>query len=211
MENENNTPTPEELQVEQESLAEVADDKLRSSIVDFLGLEDNDTNATIIERAIEREKMHRQKLSGAVGAKIKWRTEAQKVLGQLKGGNKSKADSFDPEAIRKQTEETVRAQFDEEYLEESDFSDNLKAEMRKVAKLKGTTVRAATKDSYVQFLMEKEKAEKRALEVGKNGSGTKKGVKDGGAEFPEEFNDPTYMATSDGQKAYDEWAKNKKT
>jgi len=208
MENENHTPSPEELQVEQESLAEVADDKLRQSVIDSLGLEDNDTYATVIEKAIEREKAHRQKLSAAISAKINWRTKAQSGLNQTKSQDKSKTESFDPDSIRKQTEETVKAQFDEEYLEESDFSDKLKAEMRKVAKINGTTVRAATKDSYIQFLIEKETAEKRALEAGNSGSGAKKGTKTDGA-MPDEFNDPSYMATPEGQKAYDAWSKAK--
>jgi hypothetical protein len=210
MENENNTPTPEELQVEQESLAEVADDKLRSSVVSSLGLEDNEDNAALIEKVLEREKQHRQKLSGAISSKIKYRT-----LAQQSGLNKDKAPvqsktNLDAESIRKQTEETVRAQFDEEYLEESDFSDNLKAEMRKVAKINGTTVRATTKDPYIKFLMEQASAEKRALEAANNGNGARKGTNNGGQGMPEEFSDAAYMATPEGQKAYDTWSKSNK-
>jgi hypothetical protein len=216
MDNEQNTPdtgtpTPEELQVEQESLAEVKDDDLRTSVVDSLGLEDNEDNAGVIEKALEREKDYRKKLSGAIGAKIKYREQLNQYTQQSSepAENKSKTE-LDADAIRKQTEDTVRAQFDEEYLEDSNFSDTLKAEMRKVAKLNDTSVRATTKDSYIQHLMEKEEQEKRTQEAAQNGGGERKGTQGEGEGMPDRFNDPTYMMTEEGQKDYDDWAASKK-
>jgi len=214
MDTENNNsgvenPTPEELQVEQESLAEVQDSDLRTSVVDSLGLEDNEDNAGVIEKAVEREKDYRQKLSGAIGAKIKWREQAQKFnqsSEQKQTEQKSKTE-LDADAIRKQTEETVRSQFDEEYLEDSEYSDDLKAEMRKIAKINGTSVRATTKDSYIQHLMEKEAAEKRTQEAANNGGGEQKGTKGEGASIPDRFTSE-YMATEEGRKDYDDWVAN---
>ena len=209
MENQNNTPSPEELQVEQESLAEVQDADLRSSVLDSLGLEANDNNEDLVNKLVEREKSSRQKLSSAIGAKIKYRTELEKFnqKTEQKKPEQSKTE-FDADSIRKQTEQTVKAQFDEEYLEESEYSDELKAELRKVAKLNETTVRAATKDSYIQHLIEKETDGKRISEAAKNGGGSAKSSKGNSGEMPDQFTDAAYMATPEGQKAYDEWAKN---
>lgn len=207
---ENNVPTPDELQEEQESLAEVKDDDLRSSVVDSLGLEDNDDNQDLIEKVIEREKSHRQKLSGAIGSKIKWREKAQSSPEPGQKKEDPKGDNLDADSLRKQTEETVRAQFDEEYLEDTDYSDNLKAEMRKVAKLNETSVRAATKDPYIQHLIENETKESRAAEAANNGNGEKKGAQDGSEGMPSKFNDPTYMSTEEGQKEFDEWLASQK-
>jgi hypothetical protein len=209
MENQNNTPSPEELQVEQESLAEVQDADLRSSVLDSLGLEADDNNEDLVNKLVEREKSSRQKLSSAIGAKIKYRTELEKFnqKPEQKEPEQSKTE-FDADSIRKQTEQTVKAQFDEEYLEESEYSDELKAELRKVAKLNETTVRAATKDSYIQYLIEKETDGKRISEAAKNGGGSAKSSKGNSGEMPDQFTDSAYMATPEGQKAYDEWAKN---
>jgi len=209
MEQQNNTPSPEELQVEQESLAEVQDADLRSSVLDSLGLEADDNNEDLVNKLVEREKSSRQKLSSAIGAKIKYRTELEKFnqKPEQKKPEQSKTE-FDADSIRKQTEQTVKAQFDEEYLEESEYSDELKAELRKVAKLNETTVRAATKDSYIQYLIEKETEGKRISEAAKNGGGSAKSSKGNSGEMPDQFTDAAYMATPEGQKAYDEWAKN---
>jgi len=209
MEQQNNTPSPEELQVEQESLAEVQDADLRSSVLDSLGLEADDNNEDLVNKLVEREKSSRQKLSSAIGAKIKYRTELEKFnqKPEQKKPEQSKTE-FDADSIRKQTEQTVKAQFDEEYLEESEYSDELKAELRKVAKLNETTVRAATKDSYIQYLIEKETDGKRISEAAKNGGGSAKSSKGNSGEMPDQFTDAAYMATPEGQKAYDEWAEN---
>lgn len=208
METENTTPTPEELQVEQESLADIKDNDLRSSVIDYLGLEDNADNAAMIDKLVERERQSRQKLSSAIGAKIKYREQAQSFLTKGTDTNKTKVE-LDADAIRRQTEETVKAQFDEEYLEESDFSDNLKAELRKVAKINGTTVRGAVKDSYIQHLIEKESTERKIAEAAKNGGGGQKGTDTPGV-MPDRFNDPSYMASPAGQKDYDDWYSSKK-
>lgn len=210
MENTHNTPSPEELQVEQESLAVIQDKDIRLSVLSSLGLEASDDNEDLITKLVEREKSSRHKLSSAIGAKIKYRTELGKFNQNL---DKSKPDqsktALDADSIRKQTEQTVKAQFDEEYLEESEYSDTLKAEMRKVAKLNDSTVRAATKDSYIIHLIEKETEAKRISEAAKNGGGGGKGSKDNGAGMPERFTDPSYMSTSEGRQAYKDWSSNK--
>ncbi len=207
METENHVVSPDELQVEQESLADIKDNDLRSSVIDYLGLEDNEDNKGLIDKLVEREKLSRQKLSSAIGSKIKWREQAQSALKQ--DPSKQTKSDLDPESIRRQTEATVKAQFDEEFLEESDFSDTLKGELRKVAKLNGTTVRSATKDPYIQHLMEKESQERKIAEAAKNGGGGQKGSDTPGV-MPERFNDPSYMASPAGQKDYDDWYASKK-
>lgn len=210
MEQQNNTPSPEELQVEQESLAVIQDADIRSSVISSLGLEANDGNEDLINKLVEREKSSRHKLSSAIGAKIKYRTELGKFNQNLDTSKPEQSKTaLDADSIRKQTEQTVKAQFDEEYLEESEYSDTLKAEMRKVAKLNDSTVRAATKDSYIIHLIEKETEAKRISEAAKNGGGSGKGSKDNGTGMPERFTDPSYMATSEGRQAYKDWSSSK--
>jgi hypothetical protein len=210
MDTENNSgvPTPEELQVEQESLAVVQDDVLRSRVIDSLGLEDNEQYADLINKAVEREKSYQQKLSSAIGAKIKWREEASKLKQPSNQTQTQTKSPLDADDLRKQQETIVAERFNEEFLEDLEYSDNLKAEIRKITKLNGVSAKAATKDSYIQFLMDKETAERRTLEAAKNGSGERNGTNNEG-EMPSRFNDPSYMATEAGQKDYDEWASKK--
>lgn len=198
------TPSAEELQSEQESLAEVKDDDLRSSIISSLGLEDNEANKGTIDKIVEMRKESHGKLSKAISQKIKFRD-------QLKGFNPKPPanDKTSVTDVSKQTEAQISERFNEEFLEDSEYSDTLKAEIRKISKLNGVTARTATKDSYIKHLIDKETADKRAAEAASNGNGTGKNGQDGGDSMPAKFNDPKFMITEQGQKEYADWEKSK--
>lgn len=205
------TLSPEELQDEQEALAEVEDGDLRSNVIESLGLEENDDNSELINKVVEHEKANREKLSKAIGQKIDWREKAKQSNTQpeKQSGEEKDSQPLDVEAIRKETEATVRQQLDDEFLEESDYSDKLKEEMRKVAKINGTSVRAVVKDSYIQHLVEGEQSEQRAAEAANNGTGERRSGTDAGSEMPDKFNDPAFMSSEEGQKEYSEWEKSR--
>jgi hypothetical protein len=57
-------------------------------------------------------------------------------------------------------------------------------------------------------LIEKETDGRRISEAAKNGGGSAKSSKGNSGDMPDQFTDAAYMATPEGQKAYDEWAKN---
>lgn len=206
IENNSGAPTPEELQVEQESLAEVQDSDLRTTVIDSLGLEDNEDNAGIIEKALEREKDYRKKLSGAIGAKIKYREQLNQFKQTPSAEDKSKTE-LDAETIRKQQEAIVAERFNEEYLEDSDFTDEIKQEIREYAKYKGISAKAASKVPHIATMIEQAEQEKRTQEAANNGSGEQKGVNGGGQGVPDRFT-AAYMATEEGRKDYDEWSAN---
>jgi len=197
----NNTPTPEEIQMDQEALAEAKEDEIRSSFASELGLsEDNEDHKGYLDKLVAREKESRKKLSGAISQKIKWRDKANAPKPQ------TQQEAGKPDADEgKQTEAQIAARFDEEFLEDSDYSDDLKSEIRKIAKLNGVSARKATKDSYIVHLIEKEAAEAKAQEAANNGAGSGRGGKDGGDSMPSKFTDPKFMITADGQKEYNEW------
>lgn len=204
--NENETtPSPEELQSEQESLAELKDDELRTSVVSSLGLEDNDANKELIEKIVGMKKADHGKLSKAISQKIKFRTMAT-----TSKPDQQTTGNLDADGIRKQTETQLSDRFNEEYLEDSDFSDNLKTEIRKISKLNNVSARKATKDPYIMHLIEQEKAAKRAAEAATNGNGNGRNGQDDGGSMPAKFNDPAYMITEEGQKDYDTWSKSRK-
>ncbi len=104
----------------------------------------------------------------------------------------------------------MKTRFDEEYLEDSEYSDNLKVEIRKIAKLNNVSARAATKDSYIKHLLDGEAAAKRAAEAANNGDGAGKGGQEGDDKMPEKFMDPKFVISEDGRKQNAEWEASKK-
>lgn len=173
------TPTPEELKEEQETLAEVKDEEIRSQVVTSLGLEDNDANKELIDKLVTDRKGTRTKLSKAIKQKIDWRTKAQGTPPPKPDAPKpDAAKPLDAEEIRKQTEAATRGALDEEYLEDSDFSDEIKAAIREEAKRTGVSARKAAKSEFVVFKLDKEKKAKAADEAAHNGPrrGTKTGT-----------------------------------
>lgn len=200
--------SPEELQEEQESLEEVKDEKIRASVAEALGLADDDDNKDILDRAVEREKTHRSKFSKVVGQKIKWRDAAKKS--EPKSQDEGTGKTLTAEEIRKQTEADIQARFNEEFLEESDFSDAIKSEIRDFAKFKNISARKASQAAHIKSMIDAEKKNKRNDEAGENGNGEGPSGKDKSEGMPKEFNDPKYMMTEEGRQAYDAWEKGKK-
>ena len=195
----NNTPTPEELQVEQESLAEVQDNDLRSNVISSLGLEENNLDEDLVNKLVERERDHRAKLSGAIGAKIKYRE-------QLQGFNQ-KSEQSQPKvekADSKTTEQIVAERFNEEYLEDSNYPDEIKAEIRNWTGYKNVSAKAAEKAPHIQVMIGEYQKEQQLKEAAENGGGKGKSSSDGGG-MPARFNDPAYMATQEGRDDYDKW------
>ena len=76
MDQENNTPmeSAEELEAEQQHLAEVKEDEIRSNIISEFGFDEEDDKDRI-DKAVARELSHRKNLSTAIGQKRKYREE----------------------------------------------------------------------------------------------------------------------------------------
>lgn len=68
----------EELAAEQAQLADVKEDEVRASIISEYGFNETD-DAERIEKLTAKELEHRKKMSQAIGQKIKWRNEFNKV------------------------------------------------------------------------------------------------------------------------------------
>lgn len=203
METENNTPTPDELQVEQESLAEVQDNDLRTNLISSLGLEEDKLGADVIDKLVEHERSNRAKLSGAIGAKIKYRDQLQQF------NHKSGQEKPEGQADAKTTEQIVAERFNEEYLEDSSYPDEIKAEIRQWTGYKNVSAKAAEKAPHIQSMISEYQKEQQIKEAAENGGGKGKGSSDDGS-MPARFNDPAYMATQKGRDDYDSWEEGRK-
>lgn len=196
---------------EQTKTAEASED-LRSELVESLGLTDDEDHKEIIDKAVEREQKLRSGYGELLGKKyIPLKKAYQEVLNdpRLKEQGKENKD-LDSDELRKQQEQIVAERFNEEYLEDSEFSDDIKQEIREWTKYKGVSAKAATKTPHIASMIAEFEKEQRNAEAANNGTSQGGTQKVQGASMPEKFNDPKYMATEEGRKAFDEWSKENK-
>lgn len=192
--------TPDEAKAEEEALTEAKEDEVRAKVIADLGLSEDD-NSELIDKVVEREIANRKKLSEAIGQKIKYRDAATKS----KPAQQEKKDtqSFDPEAIRKQAETAALATLEQRDLEEMEYPDEIKAEIKRVAQVQGVSVRKAEKDPYIQHRIAEAVADNRVNEAAV--TRTPKSTK-AATDAKPDFD----MSTEEGRKAFDEWKKSKK-
>lgn len=192
---------------EHEKVATGKDEERRAELISYLGLTDDETNKPLIDKFFTREKGLRSGYGKLLGSF----KELKKGSGSSPAAPKNDAQSaFDVEKFRSETEAALRTKFDDEFLEEFNYSDKLKAEVRDYAKLKNLSARGATKADYIKSLMEKEDAERKAAEAANNGDGAGKSGKDGETGMPEKFTNPAFMITPEGQKEFAEWLASQK-
>ena len=194
--------TPEEQIAEKEILADTKEDEVRTKIITDLGLSEDD-NAELIEKLTAREIEQRKKLSTAVRQKISWREQAKGASSGKKDAPKKDSNVFDPDAIRKEAESAALRTLEQRDLDEMEYSDEVKAEIKKIATLNNVSVRKAAQDPYIKHVIAE--AEKKAAidEAASNGSKRgKTGVKIDVSKplDPKDFD----LHTEEGRKAWDE-------
>ena len=198
MENEDTKVSPEEAAAEQEALAEAQEDELRTQLAEELGLSEDD-DADKLDKLVAREMKNRKLLSTAVRQKIDWRTKA--TGGKPPAKKDSKETPLDAEAVRREAEAAAEARLEARDLEEMDYSDPIKEQIKKVAKLNGTSVRAAAKDPYIQSLIETESKQKAANEAADNG--TRKGKTGIKIDLSKPLDPKNFdLSTEEGRKAW---------
>lgn len=196
--------TPEEQIAEEEALKDIQDSDLRAKISDELGLAEDDE---LVDKLVEREKVKDSKLKAAIRQKINWRNKATtKAPGEpVKKEENKKTPTFSMEEFQKQQEALIAEQFERRDLEEMDFSDEVKAEIKILAKAKGVSVKKAAQDPYITYLVDKESADKKITESFNNGSGgnSRKVPSKIDMTKPLDANDFD-LSTPEGRKAWDD-------
>lgn len=160
----------EELNAEKEITVEVSEDTLREKIAEQLGL-DPEAQSDILDRAVKLKQDDNKRLSKAIEQKRKYREQlfnpTKKTETTSQTSTKETPD-FDERVDKKVTE-----RLEQRDLESLDFPDDIKDEVKRLAKNQGISVREAAKDPYIQFKKaEYDKAEriKSATPSGKSGS-----------------------------------------
>ncbi len=186
-------PTAEEIEAEKNDLKEVDENELREKIAEDLGI-DPDEQGDILDRAVQREIEAHNKLSTAIGQKIKFRKEL-------------KSKTSDPKPKAKETEDaktTIREQvlsvLEEERLNDMDVPEELKEDIQKIAKLQSISVKKASKDPYI--LHKKKELEEAAKVQQATISRKNKGKP---IKF-EEGKIPDFdVSTKEGQEKWEKW------
>lgn len=200
MENEKDVLSDEEIS-EQEKIANEEGDTLRAKVVEELGLSDDEDNEELINKIVERESGLRQgygKLLGKYKA-VKSKPSTPKGEAPSQGVN--------PDDIRKQTEALVMERLDNEYLEDLDYSDEIKDAIKAEAKRLGVSAKKAEKSEFIQFKINKEAEAQRANEAANDGS--RKGIRVTDPSKPI-VSDPTApitefdLSTEEGRNEYEE-------
>lgn len=202
----NLTVSPEEQKAEAEAQQEVQEDELREKLAEELGIDPDEQN-DLLEKLVEREKTNREKLSGAIKQKISWRDKARKASENPKGtptdGDKTHQGES-PEEIAKLVDQKVSERLEARDIESLDLPDELKAEIRDLAKLKGISVREAANLPYIKTRKEEIEKEKRITGASpsrsKQQGGYAKDIDPSKPLDPKDFD----LSTEEGRKAWDE-------
>lgn len=142
--------TPEERTAEEEATKEVNEDELREKLAGDLGIDPNE-QSDLLDKLVERERQQRQNFSKVIKQKISWREKAQKLPETPKGdaGGKGKSQSKETPDINALVSQTVKDILEARDIETLGLSDDLKAEVKDLAKLKGISVREAAQLPYI--------------------------------------------------------------
>ncbi len=189
-----NIVSPDEAKAEQEALAVAQEDEIKNQVIEDYSL-DPDEDFDLIDNLVLKEMANRKKLSDVIGQKIKWREKA--TAGKTDKGTESKDDEGSKAG---DIETKVREQFEQRDLEELDYPDELKAEIKLLAKIQGVSVRKAAQDPYILFKKEKYDEEQRAEEATVSPKTKGRQVKFDSQTLPE-----VDMSTPEGRKTWEEY------
>lgn len=187
---------------DKDALSEVKDDELRSKLAEDLGL-DPDDDSDLLDKVFAREKSNREKLSGAIKQKISWRDKAksssQKSDDKSKGGN-AKFNEPDIEAL---VEKKLNERLEAQDLKSLDLPDDLKEEVKDLAKTKGISIREAAQLPYIKYRKDEMEREERIKQASPKRSN--KGTYTSNIDPSKPLNPADFdLSTEEGRKAWND-------
>lgn len=138
-----------EDQEDEQSNSEPKENEIREKIADELGI-DPDEQSDLLDRLVEREQGHHKKMSAVIKQKISWRQKAQSSIKPKPEAGKAQDNKEIPnldELVDRKLTERLEAQ----ELKSLNLSEELEAEVKNLAKLKGISIREAYQDGYITY------------------------------------------------------------
>ena len=201
-----NVISDEEKAFEEQGLAEVKSDELRSKIAEDMGI-DPDTEGELLDNLVKRETVQREMLHKTIKQKISWRDKAGKASKKPKGdkleGGKKPNEKPDMGAM---VAAEVAKTLGERDLKALDLPEAVETEVKELAQMRGISIGEAAKLPYIQSRIEEVKAAQRVLDgtPKRNNKGSYKASTDLSAPLdPEDFD----LTSEEGRKAWQD-AKN---
>jgi len=182
---------PEETILEQEASKEVREEEIRANVITEYGFDEVDDIERIDKLVSEKIESYK-KLSEAIGQKIKYRTEAADLRGKV--SNPTNIDDLDKKLDEKLEKRDIDA---------LEYSDDLKKEIARIAKITGVSVKQALRDPYLVNKIEEAVKAQSAEEAAISRTNRSRGKIDFSIDNPPEVD----FNTEEGRKEYDEWKK----
>lgn len=186
----------DEEQLEKEALAQIDPEAIKTEIIADMGF-DPEADKERIEKAVAREVKTRTMASKAIGSKIK----AKKDLDEYTKANPKKENNVFPDEFDKKLDQKLNERLEQRDIDALDYPDELKEEIKRIAKLSNTTVKKILLDPYIKSKIDAVKKDEKTEDASisrTNKSGTNKAY---------DINKPPQvdMHTPEGRKTYEEW------
>lgn len=205
--NKSMTTEQKDLTPEEESKAQEApkEEDVRENIISEYGFDETD-DADTIDKLVTKEMEHTSKLSQAIGQKIKQRDKVgdlEDKLKELTPEPKTEETKKEvPDDLDKKVDDRVTESLEKRDLDNLEYSDELKDEIKRVSQTRNISVKEALRDPYIVFKAEEEQKEDKADEASISNKSNKRGGK---KVFSLDSPPDVDMNTEEGRKEYDEW------
>lgn len=150
---------PQEDSEDQKNLEEIKEDELREKLAEDFGI-DPEENQELLDKLVERDKAHHEKLTGAIKQKRKWRERAENKFPK-KDPKKDKPNGKEEIDIDEMVSEKLNKVLEERDLKDLNLPEQIEEEVKKLAKINGVSVREAANDPYIKFKKEQLEQEER--------------------------------------------------
>lgn len=202
----NNTAvSADELKAEQEALAEAKAEEIRTKVVEEYGF-DPETDQERIDKLVNERMQNHQVKASLTRQKVTWREKATKPPAQPSPVTPP-AKPIDPADIDKTVDEKLNERLQQRDLDEMDYPDEIKTEIKRVAKITGKSVKQAAKDpyivaTYIEPWQKENKADEAAISRRNRSSGNTTVSMD---QDPPEIDSSSPEKFAETSKKYEEW------
>lgn len=197
-----------------QDVGEFKEDEVREKLAEEFGF-DPESDADKLDKLVERERQHNEKLSGAIKQKINWRKRAEsKATSNSQDKGKSQNDGADIDA---KVDQRVHQILEQRELKSLELPEEVERETVDLATLKGISVREAAEHPYIKQMLEEHKRKQRVL----NATPTRKGRANYQPSFdpskplnPQDYDfssDEGVQAWNDAKAARNKWLEQNKS
>jgi hypothetical protein len=190
-----------ELQQEEELLKVSKEEEVRAKVIEKYGLDELE-HESLIDNLVKDRLEDQKRFGELVGQKRKHREAAAAATKAA-----AQTPAVDPDEIQKKTAEVIDQRLEQRDLESLELPDEIKAEVQKLAKAQGISVRKAATDPYIKFkkdAWEKEQQETEAA-ISRNNKTAATTAFD--PEKPPRLDPSLNYSTPDGKKALEKFQK----